>query len=117
MANGQIPGWLDRWLQRFIPTPEQIAAAELQDAKFQIMQSITAAEYAKMCVSQRNIETHFHRGRILRLAEFLGHDVPDIAKLGAVDVPQVYMGTGDVHIVDLDSPNPESGRWLDRTTQ
>lgn len=86
MNYGQLPGWFDRLVQRFMPTPETVAEAELKDAKLQILESQTQAEAAALAVKIFNVTTQHHLERIVRLSEFLGHDKIDVSDLMEVHV-------------------------------
>lgn len=96
MAHGQLPGWFDRWLQRWMPSPQEVAAAELKDAQLHVLESQTQAEYAALLVGQHNLTTNYHRNRIVRLSNYLGHDKVDIEGMKTVDVPKVLKVYPDI---------------------
>lgn len=82
MANGQLPNWFDRWLQRFIPTPQQMVEAELKDAQLHVLAAQTQAEYAALCVDQHKLTIAYHQQRIERLHTWMEEQGPPMKASG-----------------------------------
>lgn len=72
---GDKISWLQRFMQRFQPTPITMAKAELKDAQLAALQSQSMAEYAELRKQIHDLTTQYHHGRIDRLRAFLGIDI------------------------------------------
>jgi hypothetical protein len=68
---GESLNWFQRFMQRFQPTPIEMAEAELKDAELAALHMEGKAEYAVLRVKIYNLTAEYHKGRIQRLKEFL----------------------------------------------
>lgn len=69
---GDKLSWFQRFMQRFQPTPEVMAMAELKDAELAALQSESMAEYAALRVSIHNLTAAYHKARMVRLSGYIG---------------------------------------------
>jgi len=68
---GEKITWLQRFLQRFQPSPMEVVQAELKDAELAALQSQSMAEYAALSVQIHNLKVAYHEGRVDRLRAFI----------------------------------------------
>lgn len=69
---GQPLNWFQRLLQRFQPTPTDIAQAELREAEIAKLHAHSEAEYAALRTQMHRLTAEYHADRINRLRTFLG---------------------------------------------
>lgn len=68
---GQPLTWWQRFSQRFMPTPLNMAKAELKDAELAHLQSISMAEYADLRMQTHKLTADYHNNRAGRLRAYV----------------------------------------------
>lgn len=96
---GQQLSWFQRLMQRFHPSPEQMAEAELKEARLAELQSKSEAEYAALRMQMHNLTAEYHAGRICRLECFLGVNSNDTSYIKGFGLTNM----GD-YIIDRNVP-------------
>jgi exoribonuclease II len=89
MTIGQLPSWFDRWTQRWMPSPQQVALAELKHAQLHVLESQTRAEYADLRMQISIRTTEYHRLRIERLQAFLAEHEASMMEDCGVDLKDI----------------------------